>query len=168
MHTHGLSKEAVDRLLRNYGKEVIVPARPERVIMGKVQKAVPEHTIHCGLLGAYNQTYTPPKYKDGLIVKGVCADYSIFIHDTLKKLGIDSHIAEGYTPVCHVWNKVGDLNYDITYAIFMRDHYDSWDTRATHCDFLGASDDTLQRVHPVRVTSTIDGINVDKYTKIKE
>lgn len=166
MHTHGLSKEAVDRILKNYGKEVVVSATPERVIMGKVQKAVPEHTIHCGLLGAYNQTYTPVKFKDGIITKGVCVDYAMFINQVCKKLGLDSHIVEGATPVSHVWNKIGNKNYDITYAMFIRDHYNLWHENAGYCDFLGVTDEKLQKIHPNRVTYSIDGFSINRYKDI--
>lgn len=149
----GYSEEFLSRILEHYGEEFIVPARPERIIMGKLNKAIPEHTEYRTFAGAKNMATPSVIYKNGIIKKGVCADYSEFIHKICEELNIKCNVIQGTTPVSHVWNliDVGDgfKHYDLTYAIFSRDNYNNWNSTNTN-DWFGITTDRLLEMHPTR------------------
>ena len=149
----GYSTEFINRMLANYGREVLVPARPERFSMGKLQKAVPEHVIYTSFLSAQNMAKPVVKYENGIITKGVCADYAIFIKKVCDDLDIECKTIDGTTPVFHGWNLIdggeGLLHYDLTYAVFSRDQFNGWDRLAPK-DWLGITTDRLLEIHPTR------------------
>ncbi len=67
------------------------------------------------------------KINNGLIARGVCANYASFINKVCFDLGIESYSINGISTkgIGHAWNRIvidGDSKYyDITYEIFDRD-----------------------------------------------
>lgn len=155
-HDASLSDEAVDRLLQFYGKKQLVPATPERKMFGKIYPATFKHYVTNNLLMSLNQVPSPVTYENGLIKKGVCAHFSEFIKSVCNNHGIECSILGGSTPVAHAWNRVSSLHYDITYAMFVRDHYNDWDKKTTSSHWLGVSDKALLTTHPTRTISSED------------
>ena len=92
------------------------------------------------------------QFKDEILVKGVCNDYSNFIVKVLTEIGIDCVRCEGRTPLMHAWNIItignNPLHYDITYAMYARDKR-SKDTKPQ--DWLGISTEQLQKLQPDRI-----------------
>ena len=160
----GYSNEFILRILENYGKSFIVPARPEMVIMGKLNKAIPEHTDYRTFASAKNMAKPLVEYKNGFIIKGVCADFSEFIKNICDELNIPCNIVNGATPISHVWNliNVGDgfKHYDLTYAIYARDEFNGWG-KVNPSNFLGVTTKKLLEMHPSR---TIDSIYTSETT----
>ena len=149
----GYSKEFISRVLEHYGEKFIVPARPERFSMGKLNKAVPEHTSYRTFASAKNMAKSLDVYENGIIKKGVCADFSKFIKKVCDDLNIECYIIQGTTPISHVWNliDVGDgfKHYDLTYAIYSRDKFKNWGSVDTN-DWFGITTEKLLEMHPTR------------------
>lgn len=162
--SEGYSDEFILRILENYGDSFIVPARPEMVIMGKLNKAIPEHTSYRTFASAKNMARPLVEYENGIIIKGVCADFSEFIKKTCDELNVPCDTITGTTPISHVWNLIntgdGFKHYDLTYAIYARDEFDGWD-KANPNDFLGITTEKLLELHPNR---TIDSIHTSEKT----
>ena len=95
------------------------------------------------------------QFKDDILVKGVCNDYSNFIRRVLTEIGIDCERCEGKTPLNHAWNIItignNPLHYDITYAMYARDKK-SGGTKPN--DWLGISTEQLQKLQPDRTITT--------------
>ena len=95
------------------------------------------------------------RFKDEILVKGVCNDYSNFIKRVLTDIGIDCDRCEGKTPLNHAWNIItignNPLHYDITYAMYARDKKCN-DTKPQ--DWLGISTEQLQKLQPDRTINS--------------
>ena len=95
------------------------------------------------------------QFKDEILVKGVCNDYSNFIVKVLTEIGVDCVRCEGRTPLMHAWNIItignNSLHYDITYAMYARDKRDS---TTTPKDWLGIPIEQLQKLHPERTITS--------------
>lgn len=154
----GYSNEFILRILENYGKSFIVPARPERVVMGKINKAIPEHTSYRTFASAKNMARPFVEYENGIIIKGVCADFSEFIKKICDELNMPCETISGITPISHVWNviNIGDgfKHYDLTYAIYARDGFNGWN-KASPNDFLGITTERLLEIHPNRIIDDV-------------
>lgn len=160
--SEGYSNEFILRILENYGEGFIVPARPEMVIMGKLNKAIPEHISYRTFASAKNMAKPLVEYEDGIIIKGVCADFSEFTKKICDELNIPCDTVTGTTPISHVWNliNIGDgfKHYDLTYAIYARDEFDGWG-KVNPNDFLGVTTEKLLEIQPNR---TIDSIHISE------
>lgn len=138
----GLSQNLIDFISKNYGKRYLIPAKAESFAFGKVIPAEPKKT------GTYNFTQAMQLmsslaaiYENGLITKGVCKDFEEFISNVCAELGIKSKRIKGKTNVGHQWNETEvdgqKLVYDITYAMFAKDHFANWGEKTTPSDWLG-------------------------------
>ncbi|MBP3619902.1 MAG: hypothetical protein J6J24_04505 [Clostridia bacterium] len=91
------------------------------------------------------------QFKDGILVKGVCNDYSNFIKRVLTEIGIDCERCAGKTPLNHAWNIISiennPLHYDITYAMYARDKKID---KSNPTDWFGITTEQLQRLQPER------------------
>ena len=147
----GFSNEFASRVIKHYGEQFVVPAKPERVIMGKLNPAVAEHVEYRKFSNALNMFLPEVVYKDGIITKGVCADFSEFIKRVCDDLHISCHRIEGTTPIAHVWNLIdagnGLKHYDLTYAIYDRDN-GAGNINASK--WLGKTTEELLAIHPTR------------------
>lgn len=162
--SEGYSDEFILRILENYGDSFIVPARPEMVIMGKLNKAIPEHISCRTFASAKNMAKPLVEYEDGIIIKGVCTDFSEFTKKICDELNIPCDTVTGTTPISHVWNLIntgdGFKHYDLTYAIYARDEFDGWG-KIDPNNFLGVTTEKLLEMHPNR---TIDSIHTSEKT----
>ena len=90
------------------------------------------------------------KYKNDILIKGVCLDYSKFIKKVLDEIGISCDICFGNTPLRHAWNIITPnntpLHYDITYAMYSRD--DKLQTNPQ--EWLGLTKEELLNLAPNR------------------
>lgn len=158
-----LSDEFIGKILEKYGQEYIIPAQPERPANGifLAIHAQPERKEFRTLQQSAYLIDFPAEYENGLITKGVCADYAPFINRVCKEIDIFSVRIDGNTPTDHVWNLIESdgekKHFDITYALFVRDKYSDWDKKAKFDDFLGLSFDRLKELNPLRNIETIDG-----------
>ena len=95
------------------------------------------------------------QFKDEILVKGVCNDYTNFILKVLTEIGIDCERYEGKTPLNHAWNLIRinnlPLHYDITYAMYARDGKNN-ETKPQ--DWLGISTEQLLKIQPNRTIIT--------------
>ena len=95
------------------------------------------------------------QFKDEILIKGVCNDYTNFIIKVLTEIGINCERCEGKTPLNHAWNIItignNPLHYDITYAIYARDRRNK-DTNPK--DWLGITTQSLMKLHPDRIIIT--------------
>lgn len=129
---HNYSEGFINRILEHYGEEVFVPAKPESFSFGRIQKAVPEYYFYRNFENARNLARPQKEYHDGILTKGVCANFSEFIKQVCDDLSIPCKEIEGTTSprVSHVWNLIdtgnGFKHLDLTYAIFSRDNFKNW------------------------------------------
>ena len=95
------------------------------------------------------------QFKDGIITKGVCKDYTNFILKVLTEIGIECKICAGKTPLNHIWLIIttynNTLHYDITYAMYARDKKSK---NSTPKDWLGISTKRLLELQPNRIITT--------------
>ena len=91
------------------------------------------------------------QFEQGILVKGVCNDYTNFINKVLTEVGIESKRCVGKTPLNHAWNIISiennPLHYDITYAMYARDKKID---KSNPTDWLGITTEQLQRLQPER------------------
>lgn len=96
-----------------------------------------------------------PRFDNGgILVKGVCRHYSIFIKRVCDDLGIKCEVQLGRTPLGHAWNVIDidePLHYDLTYAIYARDKFEGWDKTKPE-DWLGVTEEQLLMLQPNRTT----------------
>lgn len=157
VQSKGYSDEFISRILEHYGESFIVPAKPERVVMGKLNKAIPEHTSFRTFAGAKNMAKPIVEYDNGIITKGVCANFAEFIKCVCDELNIQCDTIHGTTPISHVWNliNVGDgfKHYDLTFAIYSRDKFNNWN-KLNPENWFGVTLEKLLEIHPTRNIDT--------------
>ena len=155
---YGFSDEFIDRTLAHYGKTRIIAAQSERKAFGKVWPAQPERTIIDGFRSSVALQELPTIFDNGLIKKGVCADYTKFIAKVCADLGIKCECVEGMTSVGHQWTILENKHYDPTYAIFVRDKYADWDKKTKIMDWFNVEATDLIKIQPYRKICLIDGV----------
>lgn len=146
----GYSSELIGRIIENYGKLFVIEAKPERIMFGRVYPAEPERVDTANFSNAVTRMEHPVLMSNGLIVKGVCADFSMFIKKVCDECGIDCAIVHGATTVGHVWNMIEGKHYDITYAMFVRDRFNDWHKKSTVSDWLNKYFEELLVLQPNR------------------
>lgn len=164
LRNKGYSEEFLSRVLKHYGEEFVVPAKPKRIKMGNLNNAesehasfqtVPERISYRTFSSALSMTKPCVVYEDGIIKKGVCADFSKFIKEICNELDIPCETIEGTTSplVSHVWNLIdlgdGFRHYDLTYAIYSRDKFKNWGSVGSN-SWFGITTETLLQMHPDR------------------
>lgn len=165
LKSEGYSDELCERINANYGKEYILPAVPKREMWGRIYPEQPERTCVRNLFNAINLTEKPTEENEGLLTKGVCADYSQFVKKVCDDLDIkDCNIINGETMVSHVWNVIEGKVYDPTYAIFARDNYESWGKATKPSDWLNVSFDHILELQPYRIVLE-PNINGEQYNQ---
>jgi len=139
----GYPQELIDRIVRYYGVPHTIPATTDKVVFGQVIKGEPERVITHGLMGSLQKIcLEPPHVVDGLVKKGVCADFVNEIVEICHDLGIMSaEKVDGFTSVNHVWNEIEGDQYDVTYAKFAMDGFPYMERRegVEAKDWLGVS-----------------------------
>ncbi len=105
-----------------------------------------------------------PIFENGILKKGVCAQFAAFVKKVCDELEIECVVQRGTTPFGHDWNKIKIenqwLNYDITYAIFSKDKYKNWHKKSNPKDWLGITDEELLALHPERnIGESINTLN---------
>lgn len=153
----GYSEDFIKRILEHYGETYIFEERPARVIMGRLQPYIPEHTEYRKFSNAFSMTQPQVLYKDEIITKGVCANFSEFVKKVCDQLEIPCLKIKGRTSVGHVWNAInidGSFkHYDLTYAIFARDHFNGWE-KTTPSDWFEITAEKLLELQPNRIIET--------------
>lgn len=157
----GLSDALIQRISDIYGKQFIIPARPASNGIFGFRPAQPERISYRTFGSTLNMIKAQPTYKNGLIIKGVCADYVEFIQQVCNELGIKYDTISGQTSVGHTWIKINELYYDPTYAIYVRDKYMDWDKKTSVDDWLGFNDDEMFKMHPIRIIDEVNRIHLD-------
>jgi hypothetical protein len=158
----GYSDAFIQRARKHYGE--ILPAVPEKIIEGKIkmiQKAVPERPRQ--LRGAICVVEHPVIWENGLLKKGVCANYASFINQVCAELDIPAVELDGVTAIGqHVWNIIDGKHYDITYAMYIRDGK-SRNENINPNDWLGCTDEQLFKLQPIRKITKIGDqtVNID-------
>lgn len=153
----GLSNALIERISNIYGKQFTIPAKPAMFS----HPAQPEKISYQTFGSTLNMIKVQPTYKNGLITKGVCADYVEFIQQVCNELGIKYDTISGKTTVGHSWIKINGLYYDPTYAIYVRDKYMDWDTKTSIDDWFGFNNDEMFKMHPTRVINKINRVHLD-------
>ena len=105
--------------------------------------------------------YFPPEYDNGLIKSGVCEDYTNYLVDLFKELGIEAHNIGGTSELGHAWIivKVKDeyKSVDLTRAVFIRDGFKGIPKEQTSEDWLYTDLDKMFTMQKTRTITEIDG-----------
>ncbi|MBO5910566.1 MAG: hypothetical protein J6Q15_03565 [Clostridia bacterium] len=158
----GLSYGLIKRLSQIYGNPFTIPARPAyNGTLGFIP-AQPERISHRTFGATINMSKPQPTYKNGLIIKGVCADFVEFIKKVCDDIGVKYNTISGQSTVSHAWIKIDGLYYDPTYAIYVRDKFMDWDKKSTIDDWFGMTNAQLFHLHPIRVIDEIDGVHLSE------
>lgn len=178
-------KEVMESICIFYGN--IVPEQPEREVIAfgnkVVQKAVPKRVI--SLVEAFkivknenSYLVNPNVVENGLIKKGVCAEFAPYIKEYCDELGILCEIVGGIGTVKHVWNLVklnGKIRHtDLTNAIFIRDGYGDNNSKLNPQDWYVSTTEKMFNMQPYRKINKIGSkcakqqINIENYVKYKD
>ena len=102
----------------------------------------------------------PAEFKNGLITKGVCADYTEYLVPLLKKVGIEAHSAKGISELPHAWIIVKDgekyKSVDLTRAVIIRDGFKGIPSEQTSEDWLYTNLKNMFKMQKTRKIIKID------------
>ena len=109
--------------------------------------------------------YFPPEYRNGLIINGVCEDYTIYLIELFKELGIEAHNIGGTSELGHAWvivNADGKIkSIDLTRAVFIRDGFKGIPSNQTSKDWLYTDLDKMFAMQEKRCINEIDGKSLE-------
>ncbi len=104
--------------------------------------------------------YFPPEFNNGLIINGVCEDYTDYLVPLLKKAGIEAYGVDGTSELGHAWIIVKDgekyKSVDLTRAVFIRDGFLGIPPEQTSEDWLYSD---LKDIFNMQNTRSITGID---------
>ena len=102
-----------------------------------------------------------PEYKNGLLVNGVCGEYSRWIKQICNDLGIGCFIVKGKGTTGHAWNLIYIqekdvwINFDMTMVRF---YLDGWATEYGRPeDWIFATNKKMFEMQPQRIVEQIIG-----------
>lgn len=109
--------------------------------------------------------YFPPEYDNGLIMSGVCEDYTKYLVGLFKDLEIEAHDIGGTSELGHAWVIVKDgdqyKSIDLTRAVFIRDGFKGIPKEQTSIDWLYTDLDKMFAMQKTRTITEIDGKKLD-------
>jgi len=152
LESKGYSNEFIARVFNNYGAKIHVDALPGNDGKNGGMRIAPRpaYDTYLNFGNALNLMKSIEEYKDGILIKGICADFSQFINKVCDELNIDSFEVNGETPVLHAWNAIdvgdGYRHYDLTYALYSRDGNETWKNTDPN-KWFGVSTDQLFEIH---------------------
>lgn len=104
--------------------------------------------------------YFSPEFNNGLIINGVCEDYTDYLVPLLKKAGIEAHGVEGTSELGHAWIIVKDgekyKSIDLTRAVFIRDGFLGIPPEQTSEDWLYGDLKDIFNMQDTRSITKID------------
>lgn len=124
-------------------------------------------TKYPSLLEAVNQIKCDRIETNGLLRKGVSKDFTLFVKKLCDELDIPCIIvkAPDSSRVQHHWLDImldgEELFYDITYAMYVHDNFNSMRKRFTIDEWLGITPKQLYKNQPSRIIGYPEGFNLE-------
>lgn len=106
-------------------------------------------------------TNFPPEIQNGLIMSGVCKNYTNYLIPVMERIGIEAHKIEGTSEFGHSWiivkDEYGYKSIDLTRAVAIRDKFLGIPAEQQSQDWLYSEIGTMFDMQSTRTITKIDG-----------